>query len=86
MMRSRVCILYLATAGGLAFAQSYSGQITSAGCGTITGTATVNGQNSNVDLYSDNVYIGTASAGSSWSFLHTRNGEGQPSPRDFRYV
>jgi hypothetical protein len=71
-IKARLGVLYLAAAGGLSFGQSYSGQFISAGCGAgmITGTATitVSGQttNSNVDLYSDGVYFGTATASTGW--------------------
>lgn len=69
MIQARICILYLAAAGGVAVAQTYSGAITTANCGSITGTATVNGQPSEVDLWSDGVYIGTASASAIlWTF------------------
>jgi hypothetical protein len=51
-----------------AFAQSYSGSITSASCKSISGTATVNGAPASVDVYSDGVYLGTTQIGYVWSF------------------
>jgi hypothetical protein len=65
MIQARICILYFAAAGGLAFAQSYSGSITSASCKSISGTATVNGAPASVDVYSDGVYLGTTQIGMS---------------------
>ena len=86
MIQARICILYLAAAGGLAFAQSYSGGITSADCTSLTGKATVNGQPSAVDLYSDGVYLGTARAGFSWVFTIPAALKGQSGSRNFGHV
>src|ERR1700691_1934171 len=66
MIHARFCILYLMAAGGLGFAQGYSGQFTSAACNTFQGTA--NSDNggpataTGVDLYSDGVSLGTATS------------------------
>jgi len=74
MIQARICILYLAATGGLAFAQSYAGSITSAGCGSFQGAASFNGAITGVDLYSDGVYLGTTTSGPNasgalaWSF------------------